>query len=479
MSLDFPKISNTSGLAKAKIALSGLAQRLPGLPRGNIWIRKLTLATNGAQSRPAKCVRSLLGLENIARTGEAEIALNAQRSTLIVPRSALRVTLLTGGGDKPYALGMAAALTSEGILVDFIGSKDLSVPELLTNRRVNFLNLRGDQNPNVRMARKLVRVLTYYWRLVYYSAGAKPKIFHILWNNKFQLIDRTLLMLYYRLLGKKIVFTAHNVNIAKRDSRDSFANRASLRIQYNLAHHIFVHTERMKSELLTDFAVPESKTSVIPFGINNTSPTTSITTNEARQRLGISAGDKTALFFGQIAPYKGLVYLIAALNQVLRNGANCRLIIAGEVKKGHAEYWEEVQRQIAHYGVGNQIIERIAHIPDEQVELYFKAADVLVVPYVHIFQSGVPFLAYSFGLPVIATDVGSLRRDIVDGTTGFVCRSEDPSDLARTIDQYFDSELFHNLENQRSEIKKYANERYSWDKVAAITTRVYSNLLEN
>ena len=40
---------------------------------------------------------------------------------------------------------MAAALTSVGIRVDFIGSDDLSVPELLANPRLNFLNLRGDQ----------------------------------------------------------------------------------------------------------------------------------------------------------------------------------------------------------------------------------------------------------------------------------------------------------------------------------------------
>src|SRR5215831_19166796 len=120
MSVDFLKISNTSGVAKAKIALSALAQRLPGLPRRLIRTRKLTLTTNEVQSRPAKCARSSLGLENVARAGEAEIALNAQLSTLSAPRSALRVTLLTGGGDKPYALGMAAALTSEGISVDFI-----------------------------------------------------------------------------------------------------------------------------------------------------------------------------------------------------------------------------------------------------------------------------------------------------------------------------------------------------------------------
>ena len=73
-----------------------------------------------------------------------------------------RVALLTGGGDKPYALGMAAALTSVGIHVDFIGSDDLNVPELLGNPRVNFLNLRGDQRSEASPMAKMLRVLRYY-----------------------------------------------------------------------------------------------------------------------------------------------------------------------------------------------------------------------------------------------------------------------------------------------------------------------------
>ena len=110
-------------------------------------------------------------------------------------------------------------------------------------------------------------------------------------------------------------------------------------------------------------------------------------------------------------------------------------------------------------------------------EVYFKAADVLVLPYSHVFQSGVLFLGYSFGLPAIATNVGPLQEEIIEGQTGYVCRPRDASDLATRIEQYFNGELYHNLESRRDEIKKYANERYSWDKVAAITTTVYSNLL--
>ena len=146
-------------------------------------------------------------------------------------------------------------------------------------------------------------------------------------------------------------------------------------------------------------------------------------------------GEKTLLFFGQIAPYKGLEYLTAATSELAKEDKNLRLIIAGKVKKGQRDHWNEIQHQIAHYGIRNQIIERIEHIPDEEVELYFKAADVLVIPYVHIFQSGLPFLAYSFGLPIIATDVGSLRQEIIQGKTGFLCRPQDSSDLARAIEK--------------------------------------------
>ncbi len=87
--------------------------------------------------------------------------------------------LLTGGGDKPYALGMAAAVTSAGISLDFIGSDDLSLPELLGNSQLNFVNLRGNQASEVSFLAKVLRVLNYYRKLVVYAATAKPKLFHI------------------------------------------------------------------------------------------------------------------------------------------------------------------------------------------------------------------------------------------------------------------------------------------------------------
>jgi D-inositol-3-phosphate glycosyltransferase len=401
-----------------------------------------------------------------------------QQSAISNQQSALHIALLTGGGDKPYALGMAAALTSVGIGVDFVGSDELSVPELLGNPRVNFLNLRGDQRQDAGMVAKALRVLRYYMRLVAYAAKAKPKLFHILWNNKFQLIDCTLLMLYYRLLGKKIVFTAHNVNAGKRDSNDSWLNRTSLKIQYHLSDHIFVHTNGMKDELVADFRIPEDKVSVIPFGINNTVSNTSLSACKAKRQLGLASGEKVMLFFGNIAPYKGLEYLVSAFAELLRNDRTYRLLIVGR-PKGRTDYRKGIRQTIERIGIRDRVTEKIEYVPDEETELYFKAADVLVLPYTRVFQSGVLFLGYSFGLPAVAADVGNLKEEIIESETGLVFKARDSSDLARKIERYFSSELFRNLESRRAQIQAYANERYSWNKVAAITTAVYSNLLSS
>jgi D-inositol-3-phosphate glycosyltransferase len=388
----------------------------------------------------------------------------------------VEVGLLTGGDDKTYAWGLTDALVSQGVRVDFIGSDNLDSPHLHGNDLINFLNLRGNQSEKVSPRKKAVRIISYYLRLLKYAAVARPRILHILWNNKFEFVDRTILMVYYKAIGKKLAFTAHNVNAAKRDSKDSWMNRMTLAFQYRTADHIFVHTDRMKEELVADFSVSSNKVTVIPFGINNVYPCTDITGDAARARLGLRKHEKVVLFFGRIAPYKGLEYLVSAMSH-LQDLGDIKLIIAGKVKAGYANYWSGVQQQIELPSLAEKVMARVQYIPDEDVELYFKAADALILPYTQIFQSGLPFLAYSFGLPVVATDVGSLRDDIIEGRTGYICATRDPADLAEKIKMYFSSDLYSALEARRQEIRDFANERYSWTKVAEMTTEVYKSLL--
>jgi glycosyltransferase involved in cell wall biosynthesis len=388
-----------------------------------------------------------------------------------------KVSVLTAGRDRPYALGLAAALSAAGVKFDFTGSNEVDSPELHTDPRINFLNLRGDQTVEAGAVQKITRVLRYYWRLIAYAAGARPKIFHILWNNKFEWFDRTLLMLYYRACGKKICFTVHNVNVRARDGGDSWFNRATLKFQYRCCDHFFLHTERMKAELLRDFDVPEHKTSVIPFGINSIVPNTGLTTAQAREKLNLKANEKVLLFFGNIAPYKGVEFLVQAFIELTKSGGDFRLIIAGR-PKGSEEYWAGVFAQINASPVREKVLLKIEYVPDAETEIYFKAADVLVLPYTHIFQSGVLFLGYNFGLPVIATDVGALKDDIENGKTGWVVPPQDAAALVKALKNYFGSELYTTLAARRVDIKAFAHERYSWSKVAETTTKVYDSLLK-
>ncbi|MGH8022529.1 MAG: glycosyltransferase family 4 protein, partial [Limisphaerales bacterium] len=291
------------------------------------------------------------------------------------------VSVLTGGRDRHYTLGLASALAENGINLDFIGSDDLECEKLRQSPRVRFLNLRGDQSGGASILKKVFRVLAYYVRLLNYAARSRAKIFHILWNNKVEFFDRTLLMVFYKMRGKKVALTAHNVNAGQRDGYDSRVNRATLKIQYRLCDRIFVHTEKMRAELMEEFGVPAEKAVLIPYGWNNMVPTTALTGLEARQRLGLSATDKVILFYGHLAPYKGLEFLVEAFEMAANEDPSLRLVIAGRPRP--QEYWQRVEAKIRASRHGGRILQRVEFVAESDTEIYFKAADVLALPYVY------------------------------------------------------------------------------------------------
>lgn len=397
-------------------------------------------------------------------------------ATCPLPATKIPVALLTAGRDRPYVFGLVPALVEKGIVVDLIGSNELESPNFYANSAINFLNLRGDYQPDPNLRRRMQRVLLYYSRLIRYAATAKPKIFHILWNNKFEYFDRTLLMFYYKLLGKKTILTVHNVNAARRDQNDTWLNRITLRAQYLLVDHIFVHTEKMKQELIEDFSVQAGRITVIPFGINNSVPNTELNSIEAKTHLGIRADEKTILFFGRITPYKGLEYLAEAFREVVACDASYRLIIAG-VPDRCPEYWSGIQESLSREIAQGRVLLKPEFIPDEETEIYFKAANVLVLPYRYIYQSGILFLGHAFGLPVLAADVGSMKDEIIEGKTGFSFRPENAEDLARTIERYFASELYSKLDDNRAQIQAFSEERHSWKVVGRKLRVIYEALL--
>lgn len=403
---------------------------------------------------------------------------NARLSKGRYSDTGMRVTLLVGGsGDTYYELGLVSGLVSNGVHVDFVGSDFLKDSEALKDRNVSFYNLRGDQSPNTPILEKIGRVLRFYWRLIRYAFRSHSEVFHIQWMTKFVYFDRTVLNLYYKALGKKLILTAHNVNAAVRDEKDSFLNRLTLKFMYQMMQHVIVHTNSMKRQLIESFHIPDYKVSVVPYGINNMVYQSELTCSEARRLLGLASDQKVLLFFGVISPYKGLEYLLLALAERVKRIENLRLIIAGRVTNRSKEYWTEIERIKKANRLEDYLIERVEFIPDEEIERYFKAADVLVLPYKFIFQSGVLFMALAFGLPVIATDVGSLGDYVTEGKTGLICRPRDAEDLGDKIERYFESRLFKDLQTTRAEIIKEAMAEYSWNRIAQKTIQLYETLV--
>ena len=369
-----------------------------------------------------------------------------------------------------------SGLAGQPLEVDVIGGDDLGATPAMRLPHVHFKNLHGTQNPDSPIWLKFARVIRVYLRLVYYAASSRAKVVHIQWPYKFVFLDRTVLNIYYKALGKKIIFTAHNIDGDARDGTSSWSKRFSLRFLYRIVDHIIVHTDKMKSELVTEFGIRESKISVIPHGVMSAVPESSLDGAGARKLLKIGPDQRVLLFFGLITPYKGLENLVEALGQLRQEGKKLTLLVVGRIKEC-PEYWEKVRGLIERLGLVNDVMTELKRVPDESVEIYFKAADVLVLPYRSIFQSGVLFLTYRFGLPLIATDVGSFKEDIIRGKTGFVCRADDSADMAKTINEYFDSDLFADLENKRREIRDYAYDRYSWTRIGEMTRKVYEQVL--
>jgi glycosyltransferase involved in cell wall biosynthesis len=241
---------------------------------------------------------------------------------------------------------------------------------------------------------------------------------------------------------------------------------------YRLADHIIVHTDRSKTDITRQFNIHARKVSVIGFGVNRIVPKTSLSRGEAKQQLGLSVDDKALLFFGNVLPYKGLEYLLDAARDLLRKDRSYRVVIAGR-NQLHEAYWREKIAPRLADRLSDSVICRTAFVRDEEVEVYFKAADVLVLPYLAIFQSAVLFVAYSFGLPVIASDVGAFRDDIAVGKTGYICSPNDVSSLKAVIGEFFAGPLYTAHDEARRRIARYAADKYSWDTVGRKTLDVY------
>jgi len=132
------------------------------------------------------------------------------------------------------------------------------------------------------------------------------------------------------------------------------------------------------------------------------------------------------LFFGIVRPYKGLDVLLRAL---ARAPAHVMLTVAGEFWGGTSQ----TEKLIAELGLQGRVTLQPGYVPASRIPALFAAADALVLPYREATASQNVVLAFSYGVPVIATTAGALAEAVRDGVDGLTCAPGDVDDLARAL----------------------------------------------
>ena len=180
----------------------------------------------------------------------------------------------------------------------------------------------------------------------------------------------------------------------------------------------------------------------------------------ARQILGLNKTDNIVLFFGLIRHYKGLDMLIEAFAE-LKKHLNTKLVIAGEFYEDKKPYLDLIEK----HQLQEQVILHAKFIANEDVKLYFSAADLVALPYRTATQSGVTQVSFHFEVPTLVTNVGGLGEIIPHNVAGYVVEPN-PAAIAVSIEDYFINQRSVSFtegmqkEKQKYDWKIFVNEVY-------------------
>lgn len=185
---------------------------------------------------------------------------------------------------------------------------------------------------------------------------------------------------------------------------------------------------------------------------------------EALKALGLDPDYRYLLFFGFIRDYKGLDWLLQAMAEPRLKEKRIRLIVAGEFYADSKPYLDFIREA----GLEEKVVLHTDYIPNDRINRYFCAADLVVQPYKTATQSGVTQVGYHFNKAMLVTDVGGLGEIIVDGKSGYVVKPEVPA-IAGAIADFYEHNRQADFERETMKLK----ERFSWTRMTGIMMELY------
>ncbi|MBL0739315.1 glycosyltransferase family 4 protein [Flavobacterium sp. GN10] len=277
----------------------------------------------------------------------------------------------------------------------------------------------------------------------------------------FRSID--LIILYYaRLNNLKKIVTIHDIN-----SFDKRANNLIEKICFKYIDGIIVHNESSLKSLNSKFNLSIPK-AIIPHG--NYLPFIDRLNDKAFKH----SNKFSLLFFGQIKKVKGLDILLKAISILKKNNCQVELTIAGKAWKDDLEKYKQM---ITNLELEDIVVSDFRYIPDNEVGTFYEKADLIILPYRDIYQSGVLLLALSYGKPVLCSDLDPFKEIIIHNENGFLFKSENPQDLAQKIQEIVSDKT--NLTRVKNNTKLLIRDKYSWIKIGGLTKKFYHSILSS
>ncbi|MCC6795122.1 MAG: glycosyltransferase family 4 protein [Candidatus Hydrogenedentes bacterium] len=389
------------------------------------------------------------------------VAATPQDST----RTVENVRIILGSGFQPdYVREVANAYARQGREVELIGGNMHMASQYETG--VTFCNLRGNDKKERSRVLELVKLVKYYARLLSHVASSPSGVVYDVSIGR-PLLRCLLMYSAFFLLGKRVIYTAHNV---LPHDRDTAFNRIIYFIIYRaMVDAIIVHGSAIKERIVREFGVDAERVHVVSHGTYHATSNPEITKESAREVLGIAKDACVGLVFGFQRPYKGTHTLLEALADAPL-AKPMTVLIRGEATD--PAYREKLEAIIAQCRDRLTVNAKFESVPDGDVETLFKACDIVLLPYLEGSQSGIKYMAYAYGRPVLVSNIGSLAEFVRPGTTGEIIEPDNTEDLVRALNYMITNYSYYD----ESRIRDIAHDEFSFDSAVDAVDRVYLQL---
>jgi glycosyltransferase involved in cell wall biosynthesis len=368
----------------------------------------------------------------------------------------MRVTVVDPPAyTPPYDHALCAALARHGAEVELATSRfrhgPVQAPEGYT-RSIRFYR-RGNRSAVWKAAQHPLDMLGLARRL----RRDRRDVVHFQWLPIPQL-DRRLV----RRFARPLVMTAHDV-LPREGGR---GRRRATRDLLEQMDAVVVHSEHGRGRLLGEVGIAPDKVRVIPHGAFDylTRLPEEVPIDPA---VGPLDGRKVVLCFGLMRPYKGIEVLIEAFASAPDDAV---LLVVGRAMMP----LDPLRRRARELGISERVRIVPRFVSDPEIPAYFRRADLVVLPYLEIEQSGVLCTALAFGTPLVASAVGAF---VEVGERHGAARLVPPGDagsLGRALAELLADDRARAQLAQAA--RRAAAEAYSWDRAAALTVDLYRAL---